>query len=77
MSVSRGKASGSFEPIKNPVTGKPNYSMIRLYQGFEFRDAEMASCTAKATGAIQFDYADRYAFLIDVAYGPHGLIELG
>ena len=70
-----GVAQGSFQPIKNPVTGKPNYSMIRLYQGFEFRDAEMASATAKGTGAISFDYADRYAFLIDVTYGPYGIIE--
>ena len=70
-----GVAEGTFEPIKNPVTGAPNYSMIRLYQGFEFRDAEMASATAKATGEIAFDYANRYAFLIDTAYGPHGIIE--
>ena len=69
-----GVATGKFEPIKNPVTGKPHHAMIRLYSGFEFRDAEMASATAKATGAIQFDFADRYAFLIDVVYGPEGLI---
>jgi hypothetical protein len=67
-------ATGSFEPIKNPVTGKPHHAMIRLYSGFEFHEAEMASATAKGTGAIQFDYADRYAFLIDVTYGPNGLI---
>lgn len=70
-----GVAQGTFEPIKNPVTGQPNYSMIRLYNGFEFRDAEMASATAQGIGAIQFDYADRYAFLIDVTYGPTGIIE--
>ena len=68
-------AEGSFEPIKNPVTGAPHYAMIRLYSGFEFRDAEMASATAKGTGAIQFDFAGRYAFLIDVTYGPQGIIE--
>ena len=70
-----GVAEGTFEPIKNPVTGAPHYAMIRLYSGFEFRDAEMASATAKGTGAIQFDFANRYAFLIDTAYGPHGIIE--
>lgn len=70
-----GVATGKFEPIKNPVTGKPHHAMIRLYSGFEFRDAEMTSATAQATGAIQFDYADRYAFLIDATYGPQGLID--
>ena len=70
-----GVAQGTFEPIRNPVTGSPNYSMIRLYHGFEFRDAEMASANAKGTGAIEFDYTNRYAFLIDVTYGPQGIIE--
>jgi hypothetical protein len=70
-----GVAEGSFEPIKNPVTGNPHHAMIRLYNGFEFRDAEMASATATGTGAIQFDYAGRYAFLIDVTYGPPGIVE--
>jgi hypothetical protein len=70
-----GVAEGDFEPIRNPVTGKPHHAMIRLYSGFEFRDAEMASATAKGTGEIQFDYRDRYAFLIDTSYGPHGIIE--
>ncbi len=70
-----GVAVGDFEPIKNPVTGEPHYAMIRLYSGFEFRDAEMASATAKGTGDIQFDYSDRYAFLIDTSYGPQGIVE--
>lgn len=70
-----GVAGGRFQPIRNPVTGKPHHAMIRLYSGFEFRDAEMASATAKGVGEIQFDYADRYAFLIDTSYGPHGIIE--
>ena len=64
-----------FEAIKNPVTGEPHYAMIRLYSGFEFRDAEIASATAKGMGEIAFDFADRYAFLTDVTYGPQGIIE--
>lgn len=38
------------------------------------RDAEMASATAKGTGDIKFDFAGRYAFLIDVTYGPQGIV---
>ena len=70
-----GVAEGKFEPIKNPVTGMPHYAMIRLYSGFEFKDAEMASADARGTGGIQFDYTDRYAFLIDETYGPQGIVE--
>ena len=70
-----GVAEGTFEPIKNPVTGKPHYAMIRLYSGFEFNEAEMASATAKGTGGIKFDYSNRYGFLMDERYGPQGIIE--
>ena len=70
-----GVGEGTLEPIKNPVTGAPHYAMIRLYSGFEFHDAEMASATAQGTGEIKFAFAGRYAFLIDVTYGPQGIIE--
>jgi hypothetical protein len=70
-----GVAEGTFEPIRNPVTGAPHLAKITLNTGFEFREAEMASANAKGSGAIQFDYEGRYAFLIDVSYGPHGIVE--
>ena len=60
-------------PVRNPVTGKPHHAMIRLHTGFEFRDAEMASGTAQGTGEIQFDFAERYAFLSYVHYTPYGM----
>ena len=61
----------TFEPIRNPVTGKPHRALIRLPEGFEFRDAEMASGTFRSTGAIAQDHANCYGFLTYVAYGPH------
>ena len=63
------------EPIRNPVTGKPHLAQIRLPEGFEFREAEMASGTFDGTGDIKFDNKDCYGFLVDVAYGPYGVIE--
>ncbi len=69
-----GVARGTFEPIRNPVTGKPHFAKIMLNDGFEFREADMASADAKGTGEIDFDYTGRYAFLIDVTYGPQGII---
>ena len=65
----------SLEPIKNPVTGKPHRAQIVLPEGFEFRTAEMASGTFKASGDIELNEAGVYGFLIDVAYGPYGVIE--
>ena len=70
-----GVAELSVDPIKNPVTGKPHHAMMRVHTGFEFRDAEMASGTAKAAGDIQFDFAQRYGFLSRVHYPPYGMGE--
>jgi hypothetical protein len=67
----------SLEPIRNPVTGKPHRAQIRLPEGFEFREAEMASGTFAGTGDIQFKNRNCYGFLTVVAYGPYGVIETG
>ena len=64
----------SLEPIRNPVTGKPHRAQIRLPEGFEFREAEMASGTFSGTGDIQFQNRNCYGFLTLVAYGPYGVI---
>ncbi|MFQ5467461.1 MAG: DUF1326 domain-containing protein [Kiloniellaceae bacterium] len=65
----------TLEPIRNPVTGKPHRAIIRLPEGFEFRDAEMASGTISGTGDIKFENKGCYGFLTHVAYGPHGVID--
>ena len=65
----------TMESIKNPVTGKPYRAKIVLPDGWEFREAVMASADLKGTGDIKFDYTLRYGFLTYVAYGPHGLID--
>jgi hypothetical protein len=65
----------TLEPIKNPVTGKTHRAQIRLPEGFEFREAEMASGSFSGTGDIKFQNRDCYGFLTVVAYGPYGVIE--
>jgi len=66
----------TLEPIRNPVTGLPHRAIIRLPEGFEFREAEMASGTFTGTGnELAFANRDCYAFLTHVAYGPYGIVE--
>jgi hypothetical protein len=65
----------AMEPIRNPVTGAPHHARIHLPTGFEFKEAEMTSSTFKGTGALKFDHANRYGFIIRFAYGPQGLID--
>ena len=61
-------------PIENPVTGKPHFMSIHLYDGFEFREAEMASATFWSKGALDLKHAKRYAAISYVTYGPYGII---
>lgn len=62
------------EPIRNPATGKPHKARIVLPEGWEFREAEMASGAIKGTGAIKFDHRNCYGALFYAAYDPEGVI---
>jgi hypothetical protein len=65
----------SLEPIRNPVTGAEHFAQIRLPNGFEFREAEMASGRMNAEGPdLGMSHRNCYGFLTYVAYGPKGLI---
>jgi hypothetical protein len=63
------------EPIRNPVTGARHPAVIKLPQGFEFREAEMASSTFRSKEPLPQEYQNRYGFLTYVTYGPYGVIE--
>lgn len=65
----------TFEPIRNPVTQAEHLALIKLPQGFEFREAHMASSTFWTKGPLSQDHAKRYGFLTVSAFGPHGIIE--
>ena len=39
-----GFAEFSVEPIKNPVTGEEHRALIKLPNGFEYKEAEMGNC---------------------------------
>ena len=39
------------EPIRNPVTGETHRAIIKLPDGFEFKEAEMANCVEHSARA--------------------------
>ncbi|NOR20973.1 MAG: DUF1326 domain-containing protein [Xanthomonadales bacterium] len=61
-------------PIRNPVTDEPHFITIRPHDGFEFREAEMASSTYWAKGELEQNHAKRFAAITYVSYGPQGII---
>lgn len=61
------------EPIKNPVTGAPHRIQIKMPEGFEYAEAEIASADTKGTGEIKFDIAAGHSSLADVECTPTGV----
>lgn len=62
------------EPIRNPVTGAPHFIAIRPHDGFEFREAEIASATFWSRGELEQRHAGRFAAITTATYGPYGIV---
>lgn len=64
------------EPIRNPVTGAPHRARINLPFGFEYRQAEMASGTTRAMGAISLENnTATHAHITRIYMNNHGVID--
>lgn len=61
------------EPIRNPVTGAEHRIRVVMPNGFEHREAEIASAAAQGTGDIRFDFTGRHSSLASVEHTPHGI----
>ncbi len=69
-----GVLEANVEPIRNPVTGAPHFIAIRPHDGFEFREAEMASATFWSKGHLDQRHDKRFAAITYTTYGPKGII---
>jgi hypothetical protein len=66
---------GDVEPIRNPVTGEPHVVSVKLPHGFEYREADFVSGTAKTTGTpIDLDFAGTHAHIAKVHWSTHGVL---
>ena len=72
--VVAGVLEANIVPIRNPVTDEPHFITIRPHDGFEFREAEMASANFWAKGELEQNHAKRFAAITYVTYGPYGII---
>lgn len=70
-----GLLDSTLEPIRNPVTGVAHYASIKLPDGFEFREAEMASSTFHTEKDIGGRHSQVYGFLTYAGYGPYGVLD--
>lgn len=61
------------EPIRNPVSGDPHRIRVNIPDGFEYRDAEIASAAIKGTGDIKFNATSCHSSLAHVTFTQSGL----
>ena len=71
--VAKGVLETNVEPIKNPVSGLPHRIRVVMPEGFEHREAEVASANIHSTGAIKFDTKDTHSSLAIVVQTPQGV----
>lgn len=70
-----GMVTTAIEPLKNPVTGAEHRARIDLPMGKEFRIAEVASGTTKASGAVPLEFANSHAHFARSSLTSSGLSE--
>ena len=68
-----GVLESDVEPIKNPVTGAPHRIEVMMPEGFEHRQAEIASATIRSAGAIKFETKASHSSLATVVQTPQGV----
>lgn len=71
--VAKGVLETDVEPIKNPVTGAPHRIQIMMPEGFEHREAEVASANIRSTGAIKYTTQGSHSSLATVVHTPQGV----
>ncbi|MGC2410407.1 MAG: DUF1326 domain-containing protein [Methyloceanibacter sp.] len=71
--VAKGVLETNVEPIKNPVSGLPHRIRVVMPEGFEHREAEVASANIHSTGAIKFDTKGTHSSLAIVVQTPQGV----
>lgn len=68
-----GLVDTAVEPIRNPITGEEHRASVHLPNGFEYRQAEYASGSTKATGPIKLDWEGRHAHLTQIDMSGQGV----
>ncbi|HEV2583073.1 MAG TPA: DUF1326 domain-containing protein [Ktedonobacteraceae bacterium] len=63
------------EPLSVPATGEEQRVIVRMPNGFEYREMEVAqSAVLKGTGEIKFDWKGTHSSLAEVEHTPAGLV---
>ena len=69
-----GMVDTTVETLKNPVTGAEHRARIDLPMGKEFRQAEVASGTTKATGQVPLEFTNSHAHFVEITLTSKGVV---
>jgi hypothetical protein len=61
-------------PLTVPADGSPQRVIVRMPDGMEYKEFEVAQATLEGTGAIQFKHSGRHSSLAHVTHSDRGLI---
>jgi hypothetical protein len=64
----------TIEPIRNPITGHEHRAKVVLPEGFEYREAEYASGSTRATGPVKLDWQGTHAHLTNIDMTGAGVV---
>lgn len=71
-----GVIDATSEPIKNPITGLPHRVRVTLPQGFEYHEAEYASCqVGTGDSTIALNYENTHAHFAQLSWTPGGVVH--
>ncbi|HXG36453.1 MAG TPA: DUF1326 domain-containing protein [Dehalococcoidia bacterium] len=63
------------EPLKVPPTNEEQRVIVRMPNGFEYKEMEVASAAhLHASGAVKFDYHETHSSLAEVEHTHQGLV---
>ena len=70
-----GVVDETIDPLRNAVTGDPHRALLKLPNGFEFTEAEVASGRTKTSGNIMLDLNETHAHFARVHWSAHGVVR--
>jgi hypothetical protein len=61
-------------PLTVPADNSPQRVIVRMPDGMEYKEFEVATSTLEGTGPIQFKYSGRHSSLAEVTHSDRGLL---
>ena len=69
-----GFLSTDVSPLTVPADGSQQRVIVRMPDGMEYKEFEVAQANLEGTGAVKFKHSGRHSSLAEVTHSDHGLL---